>query len=120
MANTFPPDVVYDNGIYVPQLPEEFKISKSALYDYYSTNSGMFPKNPGGGGGGGGGDVSALVPRVKSLENTRDAQANAAQTSIDMLSGIIPADKVDEIEDLVQNQDILHKSQRNILNAIGD
>ena len=72
MADTFPPNVLYDQGIYVPQLPEEFKISKSSLYDYYSTNSGMFPKNPGGGGGGGGGseaEIQALKREVRAISS---------------------------------------------------
>ena len=30
-------------------LNKEFTISKSYLYDYYQTNSGIYPKNPGPG-----------------------------------------------------------------------
>ena len=53
-------------------LKNEFKISKSALYDYYSTNSGIFARNPtiDGQGGGGGGDPSELEERVEELEDT--------------------------------------------------
>ena len=49
----------------------EFKISKSALYDYYSTNSGIFARNLTiDGKGGGGDDPSGLAERVEVLEDT--------------------------------------------------
>ena len=52
-------------------LKNEFKISKSALYDYYSTNSGIFARNPTiNGQGGGGDDPSGLAERVEVLEDT--------------------------------------------------
>ena len=53
-------------------LKNEFKISKSALYDYYSTNSGIFARNLtiDGKGGGGGDDPSGLAERVEVLEDT--------------------------------------------------
>ena len=134
MANTFPPDVVYDNGIYVPQLPEEFKISKSALYDYYSTNSGMFPKNPGGGGGGGGGDPSEEIAKLKrrmtDVENTQDEHADsisaiedkqekqsaAALNADSMLSNMTK--DIEEIDNIVDNQLILSASQQTFLDAM--
>ena len=64
------------NGIYVPQLAEKFLISQDELYDYYHTNSGMYPKNPGtgGGGGGGGGGDETLSGRVATLEESQARQ----------------------------------------------
>ena len=128
------------NGIYVPQLAEKFLISQDELYDYYHTNSGMYPKNPGsgGGGGGGGGDetlsgrVATLEDEMTSVQNTQASQSTdisdiknkqASQTrkakeSLNMLSAIKTGEKLDEIDDIVDNQLILSASQENLYKAI--
>ena len=125
------------NGIYVPQLAEKFVISEDELYDYYSTNSGMYPKNPGtGGGGGGGGDldgrVATLEDEMTSVQNTQSVQgtdistiknkqnkqAQAAQESANMLSAIKTGENLDEIDDIVDNQLILSASQDHLYKAI--
>lgn len=128
MAETLPPNVEFNKGIYVPQLGEAFLISKDANYDYYSTNSGMYPKNPGGGsegggGGGGGGDdpseeIQGLKNRMSAVEETQDKQKEAAEKSRQILEdGYIEADDVEEVDNLISNQDILRKSQQNLLST---
>lgn len=124
--------------IYVPQLESTFKISKSELYDYYSTNSGMYPKNPGSGGGGGGGDetlsgrVATLEDEMTSVQSTQASQSTdisniknkqASQTrkakeSLNMLSAIKAGENLDEIDDIIDNQMILSASQENLYKAI--
>lgn len=125
MAETLPPNVEFNKGIYVPQLGEAFLISKDANYDYYSTNSGMYPKNPGGGSGGGGGggddpseEIQGLKNRISAVENKQKGQGDAAKKSIKILSdGYIEADDISEVDDLISNQDILRKSQQNLLST---
>ena len=147
-SNTTPPAFSLNKGIYVPQLTEEFVISKDRIYDYYSTNSGMFPKNPGGGGGGGGGgDLDGRVANleesqarqdedIENLETTttrtstkvdklstvqKDITA-AARLGLDSLSDFVLSDdpNYDEIDDIISDQDILKKTQTNFLSAIID
>jgi len=113
----------------VATLNKEFLISKDALYDYYSTNSGMIAKNPsiggagGGGGGGGGGDdpseeIQGLKNRMSAVEETQDKQKEAAEKSRQILEdGYIEADDVEEVDNLISNQDILRKSQQNLLST---
>lgn len=119
MADTStPPAFDLTKGIYFPQLTEEFKISRDAAYDYYSTNSGMYPKNPGGGGGGGGGGGD-LSSRVADLEAKQDKQSKAAKESINMLSdGYVLSQDIEEIEQIITNQNILRDSQENLYKAI--
>ena len=140
MAEETPPPFK-PGQIYVPQLESTFKISESELYDYYSTNSGMYPKNPGGsggGGGGGGGDetlsgrVATLEDEMTSVQNTQASQSTdisnikskqASQTrkakeSLDMLSAIKAGENLDEIDDIIDNQMILSASQENLYKAI--
>lgn len=119
MADTQPPPFKLGN-IYVPQLESTFKISQSEAFDYYSTNSGMYPKNPGSSSGGGGGDdPMGLATRVQDLENKQAAQSEAAQRSKDMLSSppYIKDQNIDEVEDIIQNQNILKDSQKNLLDS---
>lgn len=81
MSDTFIPKMTdIQAGMENPKvatLNKEFLISKDALYDYYSTNSGMIAKNPSiggaGGGGGGGGSGGDLSGRVANLENEVNA-----------------------------------------------
>ena len=124
MAETTPPSFSLTKGIYVPQLSEEFKISQDAKYDYYSTNSGMYPKNPGGGSGGGGGgddpseEIQGLKNRMSAVENKQKGQGDAAKKSIQMLSdGYIEANNISEVDDLISNQDIIRTSQENLLSS---
>ena len=74
-------------------LKNEFKISKSALYDYYSTNSGIFARNPTIDGQGGGGDApTGLEERVEKLETTTSEhtdQLTTASKDINEISGNI-------------------------------
>lgn len=123
---TTPPAFDLTKGIYVPQLTEEFVISKNRTYDYYSTNSGMIPKNPGSGGGGGGGgggddpseEIQGLKNRMTAVEETQDKQKEAAEKSRQILEdGYIEADDVEEVDNLISNQDILRKSQQNLLST---
>lgn len=107
------------------QLKKEFTISEDALYDYYSTNSGIFAKNPsiGGSGGGGGGDdpseeIQDLKNRMSAVENKQKGQGDAAKKSIQMLSdGYIEANDISEVDNLISNQDILRTSQENLLSS---
>lgn len=95
MSDTFIPTMTdIKAGMESPKvatLNSEFLISQDALYDYYSTNSGMIAKNPSiggagggsGGGGGGGGDdpsgqIQGLTNRVKNLEDKANAAADEA------------------------------------------
>lgn len=125
MAETLPPNVEFNKGIYVPQLGEAFLISKDANYDYYSTNSGMYPKNPGGGSGGGGGggddpseEIQGLKNRMSVVENKQKGQGDAAKKSIQMLSdGYIEANEISDVDNLISNQDILRTSQKNLLSS---
>lgn len=112
-------------------LKKEFLISKDALYDYYSTNSGMLAKNPSIGGAGGGDDegggeggddpseeIQGLKNRMSAVEETQDKQKEAAEKSRQILEdGYIEADNVEEIDNLISNQDILRKSQQNLLST---
>lgn len=128
-----------NKGIYIPQLTEEFVISKDRKYDYYSTNSGMIPKNPGGGsggGGGGGGDLSGRVATledemtsvqhtqasqstdISNIKNKQASQTRKAKESLNMLSAIKTGENLDEIDDIVDNQLILSASQENLYKAI--
>lgn len=134
MAETLPPNVEFNKGIYVPQLGEAFLISKDANYDYYSTNSGMYPKNPGGGSGGGGGDpseeIAKLKKRMTDVENTQDEHADsitaiedkqekqsaAALNADSMLSNMTK--DIEEIDNIVDNQLILSASQQTFLDAM--
>lgn len=100
-------------------LKKEFVISQDALYDYYSTNSGMLARNAtiGGSGGGGGGEAD-LSNRVDAIEGILSAQSVAAESAKAELSSMIPENKIDEIDDLVNNQMILSGSQTTILNSM--
>lgn len=129
MSDTFIPTIAdIQAGMENPKvatLNKEFLISKDALYDYYSTNSGMIAKNPsiGGAGGGdnegeGGDDPTKLDSRVKAIEDKMDDQAIAAKESANMLSRIKSAEEIEEIEDIVNNQMILNASQENLYKAI--
>jgi len=133
MSDTFIPTMAdIQAGMENPKvatLNKEFLISKDALYDYYSTNSGMIAKNPsiggagGGGGGGGGGDdpseeIQGLKNRMSAVEETQDKQKEAAEKSRQILEdGYIEADDVEEVDNLISNQDILRKSQQNLLST---
>ena len=85
------------------QLKKEFLISKNALYDYYSTNSGIFAANPsisgqsesGGGGGGGGGGcdcekkIEALSNQVKVNTDAIADMADDVETSLSASIGAL-------------------------------
>lgn len=87
-------------------LKNEFTISKNAIYDYYSTNSGIFAANPSidgsssGGGGGGGGDVDQ---KIEELENRMAIVEGALRTT----NG-----RVDDVEDTTD------KTNRSLLRAV--
>lgn len=131
MSDTFIPKMTdIQAGMENPKvatLNKEFLISKDALYDYYSTNSGMLAKNPSiggaGGGGGGGGDdpseeIQGLKNRMSAVEETQDKQKEAAEKSRQILEdGYIEADDIEEVDNLISNQDILRKSQQNLLST---
>lgn len=95
MANNTPPAFDLNKGIYVPQLTEEFKISESAAYDYYSTNSGMFPKNPGGGGGGGGDTPSEEITGIKNKMNNAATVADSVSDNYNSYNN--PDDILDSV-----------------------
>lgn len=118
MSDTTPPAFDLNKGIYFPQLTETFKISESELYDYYSTNSGMFPKNPGGGSGGGGGDVSDLSKKVANIEDKLSGQADAAEESQNLLSGYIDGNQISDVQDIIDNQNKLRNAQNNFYSAV--
>jgi len=99
-------------------LKKEFVISQDALFDYYSTNSGMFARNPTIGGSGGGGGEGDLSGRVDAIEEILSAQSVAAESAKAELSSMIPENQIDEIDDLVNNQKILSGSQTTILNSM--
>lgn len=105
-------------------LKRTFLISEDPIYDYYQTNSGMYPKNPGSGGGGGGGDVPS--EEIQSLKNRMDAVeekqadiAAIAQESIAVLSSppYILSDNIEEVEDIIINQQLIRNSQEHFLSA---
>lgn len=140
MADTAP---AFDlnKGIYFPQLKEKFVISEDELYDYYSTNSGMYPKNPGsGGGGGGGGDLDGRVADLEdAMDGVREEQATqntaisnngAAITSMNNrlstaaisaenpLSGFVNSEDLSDVQQIIDNQAVLRDSQENFYQAI--
>lgn len=122
MADTQIPPPFKFGQIYIPQLESTFTISEKEAFDYYSTNSGMYPKNPGGSGGGGGGDpseeIQGLKNRMSAVENKQKDQGDAAKKSIQMLSdGYIEANDISEVDNLISNQDILRTSQENLLSS---
>lgn len=129
-------------SIYIPQLKKTYTVSKSEAWDYYQTNSGMYPKNPWGGGGGGG-DLDQRVARLETttgeLEHTTEKltdttgklktttdelssqaeeMAKKAKESSNMLSSIKTSADIEEIEDIITNQSILSAAQQTILNAM--
>lgn len=128
MSDTFIPKMTdIQAGMENPKvatLNKEFLISKDALYDYYSTNSGMIAKNPSIGGSGGGSEddpseeIQGLKNRMSAVENKQKDQGDAAKKSIQMLSdGYVEANNISEIDDLISNQDILRTSQENLLSS---
>ena len=131
MAEATAPAFTLDKGIYFPQLNTQFVISKNPTYDYYSTNSGMYPKNPGSGGGGGGGggddpseEIQGLKQKVAAVEQNlssmQDKQATAASEALSILKDIKPYDEINAVEDIVTNQLILSSSQETILGAMNN
>lgn len=71
------PDVVNSKiaSVKRAQLKKEFIISKSALYDYYSTNSGIFAANPSigsSGDSGGEDDEDDQKQQIQQLKNQVD------------------------------------------------
>lgn len=141
MAETTPPSFSLTKGIYIPQLSEEFKISQDAKYDYYSTNSGMYPKNPGGGsGGGGGGDLSGRVTDLENevtaiqgqqivqnnaisrnaaaIQKKQDNLSAAAISANASLEGFIEGDVLSDVQQIIDNQTLLRNSQENFYQAI--
>ena len=86
------------------QLKKQFLISKEALYDYYSTNSGIIAKNPSivSGGGGGGGTIEEQIEQLQeetkilgnAIDGIEDAFLNAS-----ICADTIPQ-QYQEIEDL--------------------
>lgn len=108
-------------SIYIPQLKKTYTVSKSEAWDYYQTNSGIYPKNPWGGGGGGG-DLDQRVARLETttdeLSEQSEEMAKKAKESASMLSSIKTSADIEEIEDIISNQSILSAAQQTILDAM--
>ena len=130
--STTPPAFDLNKGIYFPQLTEEFKISRNAAYDYYSTNSGMYPKNPGsGGGGGGGGDLDGRVARleqdidivkqnISAVNNEQAIQNNAISlnnTSINTVSSDVSNIR-SNVSAMQEKQDDLSTAAQESINSL--
>ena len=132
----------------VATMKDEFLISKDALYDYYSTNSGMFPKNPtiAGQGGGGGGDLDGRVAKLERSQEKQDETISeqgeilssvnetvatqgdtltkvkdAAKSNLDaLIAADFPADPDEyvDIDDIISCQDALKSASENFLSAV--